>query len=288
MTRVKKYLSKDKTIRIASVVSTELVQAAIEHQRVSALSLTLMGRAMTGAVLMAAQLKEDQVVGLHFKGDGPVGSIFTEARYEGKVKVYCENRNADLPSHGKISDGLGSGHLEVVRSLPFQREPHRGTVELVSGEIAEDISYYLKQSHQVPSIVALSTIPGDHGCESAGGYILELMPGYTEETVQRLEALQQVIPPINQLIAKGASESDLVSDYLVNFEFEPLVHPHDTFYQCDCSMERIENSVRTLGVAEIRDMIQENRVFDVTCEFCGKSYQVNPVQLQRIITELKA
>ena len=270
------------------MVSTDLVQAAVEHQQVSALTLTLMGRAITGATLMASQLKEDQVVGLHFKGDGPVQSIFTEAHYNGKVKSFCANKQASLEQGDPFSAGLGQGMLEVVRSLPYQKEPHRGTVELVSGEIGHDIAYYLRQSYQVPSIVALTAMPNEQGCESAGGYIIELMPGYEEETVKKLEAVQSMAPSVKDLIAKGAGADDLVSDFLVNFEFESFDHPHDIFYKCDCSMARVENSVRTLGPKEIKEMIAENKVFNVTCEFCGKAYDVDQLQLQRLYNELKA
>ena len=288
MVKVKKFLSKDKTIRIASVVSTDLVQAAVEHQKVSALTLTLLGRAITGATLMASQLKEEQVLGLHFRGAGPIQSLFTEAHYGGKVKAFCANKMASLELGDPISAGLGEGTLEVVRSLPYQKEPHRGTVELVNGEIGHDIAYYLRQSYQVPSIVALSTMPNEDGCESAGGYIVELMPGYTEETVQKLEAVQAMAAPINDLVRKGAQAEDLVSDYLLNFEFETFDHPHDIYYQCDCSVARVENSVRTLGPKELKEMIAENKTFAVTCEFCGKAYEVDQVQLQRIYNELKA
>ena len=122
MVHIKKYLSKDKTIRIASAITTDLVQEAIQHQTVSALAVTLLGRAMTGAVLMASQLKEDQVIGLHFKGAGPLGSVFTEAHYSGQTKAYCANKTAQLESGQALSAGLGKGTLEVVRSLPFQKE----------------------------------------------------------------------------------------------------------------------------------------------------------------------
>ena len=172
MAIVKKYLSEDKTIRLAATVSTSLVQASIEHQQVSALSLVLMGRLVTGTALMASQLKEQQKIGVYMRGDGPVGTLFAEASYEGAVRTYCANRLAAMDGLNSVGDGIGTGFLEVVRDLPFQKEPHRGTVNLKSGEVGEDLAYYLRQSQQIPAVVALSTTPQETGCSSAGGYML--------------------------------------------------------------------------------------------------------------------
>ena len=156
-------------------------------------------------------------------------------------------------------------------------------VELVSGEVGEDLAYYFKQSYQVPSIVALSTIPSENGCELSAGYIVELMPGYTQETLAQVEAVAGLVAPISKMVRDGALAGDLVADYLVNFKFDQLTHPHQLYYSCDCDVERIENAIRTLGKEEIKSMISENKIFDVGCRFCGKNYQVNPIQLQRVL-----
>ena len=286
MAIVKKYLSKDKTIRMASIMSTDLVQESIRHQSISALSLVLSGRLLTGTVLMASQLKEDQTVGVYLKGDGPVGTLFAEATYDGRVRSYCSHRNASQENLPTLGAGLGKGFMEVVRDLPFQKEPHRGTVAIQTGEVADDIAYYLRQSQQIPAIVSLSVLPDENGCAYAGGYIVELMPGYDESTLDKIERIQAQVPAIGHLLEGGATAQDLISDFLLNIPFDELTHPHEVVYKCKCSVERMERSLMTLGATEIRQLISANEVMEVTCEFCGKVYEINPLQLQRLLKQI--
>jgi molecular chaperone Hsp33 len=292
---VKKYLSKDQTIRIASCVSTELINDIVKFQAMTPLASTLLGRAVTGAVLMASQLKDGQKVGLHFHGKGPMGSLFAEASYDGKARAYCENKGVQLPAGvEKLGFALGEGHLDVVRTLPFQREAHRGSVELYSGEIGEDIAYYLRQSQQVPAIVALSAIPAteEGRLEIAGGYIVELMPGATEETKIQLEWIQSQAVSISRRIRQGNSADDLISPFKEVFDFEPIEHPYTVEHECICSVERMEAALKLLGAKTIKDMIAKARAGaaseaeKATCEFCGKSYQISEEQLELILQEL--
>lgn len=290
---VKKYLSQDQTIRIASCVSTDLINDIVKFQAISPLASTLLGRAVTGAVLMASQLKDGQKVGLHFHGKGPIGSLFAEASYDGKARAYCENRKVELPEGvSSLGHALGEGQLDVVRTLPFQREAHRGTVELYSGEIGDDIAYYLRQSQQVPAIVALSAIPAteDGKVEIAGGYIVELMPGATEETKAQLEWIQSQSKSISQRIRQGDSADDLIAPFKEAFDLKPIEHPHKVEHECICSVERMEAALKLLGSKTIEDMIKkassESDSESATCEFCGKSYEISQKQLELILQEL--
>lgn len=283
MADLKKYLSKDGTIRIAAVISTDLVNEAFRYQEASPLAKTLMARALTGAVLMASQMKENLSTALHFIGEGPVGSIFTSAEYEGGAKVWCENRAAELPEGvTQLGAGLGAGRLDVIQSRPFEREPMRGTVEIYTGEVGDDIAYYLNQSHQIPAIVSLAARPEEKGVEIAGGYIVELMPGYTEATIEKLEKLQPLVESTVAKLQKGASPEDLIDIYLDHFEFEEIVHPYKPRYQCGCSIERVERSLLLLGPGTLDEMIQDNQTAEIACEFCGRNYQLEIPELQKL------
>lgn len=289
MAKIKKYLTKDGTIRIAAVISTELANEAFRYIEASPLSKTLMSRAITGAVLLASQMKEGLSIGLHFIGEGPIKRIFTEARYEGQAKVYAENRAAVLPPGvHHIGEGIGQGRLEVIRSLPFEKEPHRGTVELLSGEIGEDIAYYLQQSQQIPCIVALSAVPREVGMEIVGGYILELMPGYTDETLTKLERLQPLVGSVAEKLKQGADVEDLIGMYLEHFDFEEIEHPYSIQYSCGCSLDRVERSLLLLGPHMLDEMIADQETAAIKCEFCGKDYQVSIEELKKLRKSLSS
>ena len=283
MALLKKYIAGDGSMRIASLVSSDIVRVAVQHQQMSPLALTALGRAMTGAALMAGQLKEGQRIGLNFRGDGPVASLFAEARYEGAVRAWCGNRDATAVA-GQTP--VGKGTLEVVRSLPFQKQPHRGTVELASGAIGDDIAFYLNQSHQIPAIVALSTAPAGDGEVLAGGYIIELMPGHSPDTIAKLEKVHALVPSVSTLLEGGAGAEDLVADYLLNFPCTELDHPHAMTFRCSCTMERVEDSLRLLGTDALTDMIADKKNITINCEFCAKGYSVTLLQLQKLLLDL--
>jgi molecular chaperone Hsp33 len=283
MAEIKKYLSKDGTIRIAAVISTDLVNEAFQYFEASPLAKTLMARAITGAVLMSSQTKENLGVALHFQGEGPVKSIFASARYEGGAKVYCENRAAELPEGSThLGAGLGAGRLDVIQSRPHEREPMRGTVEIYTGEIGDDIAFYLNQSHQIPAIVSLAARPAEKGVEIAGGYIVELMPGYTEETIVKLEKLQALLEPTTAKLPKAQVPEELIDKYLENFQFEEILHPYKLRYECGCSIERVERSLILLGPGTLDEMIQANETAEIACEFCGRNYQLPVPELKRL------
>jgi molecular chaperone Hsp33 len=283
MTDLKKFLSKDGTIRIATVISTSTVNDAFRYFEASPLAKTLMARALTGAILMASQMKERLGTALHFIGEGPIKSIFASAQYEGGAKVYCENRAAELPEGVTLlGAGLGAGRLDVIQSRPFEREPLRGTVEIYTGEIGDDIAYYLNQSHQIPAIVSLAARPAEKAVEIAGGYLIELMPGYTEETILKLEKLQPLVESTAKKLQAGARPEDLIDIYLEHFEFEEMIHPYQPHYQCGCSIERVERSLMLLGPGTLDEMIRDKETAEIACEFCGCKYELPVAALQKL------
>ena len=287
MSKVRKFMSKDGTVRIASVDSTELVTESIKYQGMSMLAACLCGRAQTGAVLLASQLKDKQKVGLYFKGNGPIGLIFAESNFEGESRVYCQNPKAVLPeSADRAGLGIGEGMLEVVRTLPFQRDAFKGNVELVSGEVSEDIALYLKHSDQVPSIVGLACVPSETGIEVAGGYVLELMPGVTEETIQLVEKAASESPSLSKVLLSGGKAEEYLASYMSAIEFTELEHDYELKHVCSCSREKMINSVKMLGLEAIKEMIAENKKQEGACQFCGKSYDISLEDLEFLKAEL--
>lgn len=283
MTKVRKYLSKDGTIRISSVISTDLANEAFRYLEASPLAKVITARALTASVLMASQLKEGLSLSLNFQGSGPLKTIFAAASYDGSARAYCENRGAELPEgETKVGAGLGNGALEVALQQPHDRQPQVGSVELLSGEIGDDVAYYLGQSQQIPSIVALAALPLDDGIEVSGGYIVELMPGYTDATVAKLEGISEMVGGLSDRIQQGATAEELVDSYLLNFEFEEIEHPYEVHYRCGCSLDRVERSLLLLGPTTLDDMIAGGEDSEVRCEFCGKFYSLATDELIKI------
>lgn len=294
MTVVKRFISQNGFVRISSVQSTELVRATLPKGNISPLVATLMGRAITAVVLMVSHLKEKQRIGLHFRGDGPVKEIFAEATREGHVRAFSANPEANLPGTGSaeveafgLGAGLGAGTLEVAISQPFQEQPHRGLTSLRSGEIGDDIAEYFHQSQQVPTIVALSAMPDDQGCAWAGGYLIELMPGYDEDTVAVLEAIAETVPTPGPQLDAGCGAEALVSAFVSALDCTALAD--DTVYEahCNCSKKRILNSFSSLGPAQLQEMVEEGKTFEVTCHFCGKDWAVAPMEIKRVLRQIQ-
>ena len=186
-----------------------------------------------------------------------------------------------------LGDGLGQGTLEVAITQPFQEQPHRGLTSLRSGEIGDDIAEYFHQSQQIPTIVALSAMPDEQGCAWAGGYLIELMPGYDEDTVAVLEAIAETVPAPGPRLDAGCGAEALVSAFVSALDCTPL--EDDTVYEahCNCSKKRILNSLSSLGPSQIEEMIAEGHAFEVICHFCGKDWSVAPLELQRVLRQIQ-
>ncbi|MES2855777.1 MAG: Hsp33 family molecular chaperone HslO [Bdellovibrionota bacterium] len=288
--RVYKFLTEDLTVRAAAVIATHAVDEMRSIQNSYPIPTVAVGRAMVGSLLMASHLKNGQELSLYFQGNGPLGRVFAEANFEGQVRGYCNNPQLKVPIEGEqltIGAAVGIGLLTVTHHLPTGNTPHRGTVIIRTGEVGDDLAYYLHQSHQIPSVVALGVHVNPYGLvEAAGGILIELMPGHTEETVKAIEARVQAAPGISKRILEGASAEDLIKDYLGDFKLIELDHPHDVSYHCRCSYERVLRSVALLGLEDVEAAIQDKKPLEVICEFCGRKYEVGEPDLQKIKTEL--
>ncbi len=288
--RVHKFLSENLGIRASVVIATDVVEEMRAIQQLYPIPAVAVGRATVGALLMASQLKDNQQLSLYFRGNGPLQSIFAEANFEGKTRAFTANPNYAEPITGEkimIGHAIGIGLLTVTHHMPMQDQPHRGTVIIRSGEIGDDLAFYLDQSHQIPSVVALGVHIDTYGrVTAAGGILIELMPGHTEQMIAQIEARVRVAPAISKRILEGATPYDLIQDYLQDFKLIEMEHNFPVEYQCRCNDDRMKRSLMLLGVEELDSMIAEKKALDVSCEFCGRKYQVSTDEQQKIRNEV--
>ncbi|RYZ81504.1 MAG: Hsp33 family molecular chaperone HslO [Proteobacteria bacterium] len=289
--KVHRFVSDDFTLRIAAVDSTEVVAEMQRLQKTFPLPTVAVGRAMTGALLLASHLKDGQKVGLYFKGNGPLTAVYAEANFEGQVRGYSPVPIFEPANYDKglsLREHMGEGLLTVTRHLPFQKEPHNGTVEMVSGEIGEDIAHYLVQSHQIRSIVSLGVYLDTYGqVKAAGGVILEVMPGVEESVVDRIQKNAEAFKEnISKMLLTGATPIDLVRPFMEGVPFTELEHEHTVEYYCPCTKDRVVAALELLGVEELEDMIQKQEPADVVCQMCGRPYQVPVDELRELKSRL--
>jgi molecular chaperone Hsp33 len=283
--RVHKFLTEDLTVRAAGVVATRVIEEMRMLTHAYPIATVALGRTAVGALLMASHLKQGQELSLYFQGNGPLRTIFAEATYEGNVRGYTPNPQLQLQTDGEIKTGpaIGIGLMTVTHHLPTGDLPHRGTVIIRSGEIGDDIAFYLEQSHQIPSIVSLGVHVDQYGkVLAAGGVLIELMPGHTEETVEKLERRTKSAESISKRILEGATSEDLVKDFLQDFKLIELEHDYPIKYTCRCTLERVKRSVALLGLDEIDSLITDKKNVEINCEFCGRAYKVTTSQLKEI------
>jgi molecular chaperone Hsp33 len=290
--RVHKYVAQDLSFRAAVANATLVVREMQGIQATYPVATMAVGRSMVAAALMAAQLKSGHQVSLYFRGDGPMEMFFAEAEFEGGVRGYCPHPQLQIhPKLGAVNLGLGIGNglLTVVRTLPNQKHPQRGTVEIQTGEVGDDVAYYLFQSHQTRSVVSLGVKINAFGyVEAAGGIIIELMPGAPEGLIATLEKNFSAAPSLSETLAEGAGVEAIRDLYLKGFPTQELEHPYNLDYKCRCSKERLANALTLLGHLEVEKMIEEKLPADAKCEFCGRQYRLEIDELEELLAKLRA
>lgn len=291
---MKDYLVRgmDKTgnIRIFVANTTNLVEKARNTQGTAPTATAALGRTLTAGTIMGAMMKnENDRLTLKISGGGLLGTVMVVANNKGVVKGYVDNPHADVKSRedGKLDVGgiVGTnGSLTVIMDLGL-RDPYIGQSQLISGEIAEDIAYYYMNSEQQPSAVALGVlVDKDISVRAAGGYIIQLLPDVSEEDIERIEQALKNIEPISTLIDKGLSPEEIMNKILIDFEMKVL-DKIDLDYSCDCSRERIEKVLKSIGETEIRAMIEEDGKAEVVCHFCNTKHQFSEEELKKIIVD---
>jgi molecular chaperone Hsp33 len=287
MAKVHRFVSNDLTLRAAAVDATDVVLAMQKLHKAYPLASAGVGKAMVGALLLASQLKDKQQVGLLFRGNGALKSIYAEADFEGRVRAYTPNPQYEPPSYEaglKLSDALGHGTLTVARHQPFQKQPFHGTVEMVTGEIGDDIAHYLHQSHQIRSIVSLGIFLDQNGqVVKAGGVIIEVMPGVEEAVVDLLQKNADTKNvSVSKILREGGMPTDLVKPFMEGIEYTQLEHDHEIIYHCPCSKERVIAALEVLGEADLQDMIDKEEKPEIICQMCGKPYHFEIEEVREI------
>ena len=273
----------DGQIRAFAATTKEMVETAKNAHNTSPIATAALGRLMTAAAMMGSDLKgEGELLTLRIEGDGPIGGLLVTADGKGDVKGYAFNPDVMLPpnAQGKLDVGgsLGLGVLSVIKDIGL-KEPYVGQTQLITGEIAEDLTYYFATSEQVPSSVALGVLMNkDNTVRQAGGFIIQLLPGASDEIIDRLEAKLSGISSITSLLDAGKTPEEILTDILGEFGLEILKKMPVQFH-CDCERSRVEKAIISIGKKEIRDMIDEGKEIEVNCQFCNKHYKFSVDEL---------
>lgn len=279
--------STDGTIRVFAAITTGVVNEAHRIHNTSATASAALGRLLTAAAIMGVQLKsEEDSITLQINGDGAIGMMAAVTDSASRVRGYVENPYADLPvnSKGKLDVGgvVGKGFLSVIRDLGL-KEPYIGRTPLVSGEIAEDITYYYAQSEQIPTALALGVlVDTDLSIKAAGGYLIQLMPGATDETANKLTDIVGKLPPVTDMITDGMSAEEIA--FAVTGGFDMLIENKavQPEYECKCSRERMERALISIGKEELSKIIDEQGEAEMGCRFCDKKYVFNKKELTEL------
>lgn len=288
-----KSLAFDGQIRAYAVDATETVSKAQKlHDTWSAASAAL-GRSLIGTLLLAsASLQGDEKMTVKINGNGPVGGIVVDGNANGTVKGYVQHPHIHLPLNDKhkidVKGAVGTdGFLAVTKDLGL-KEPFTGQVPLISGELGEDFTYYLAKSEQIPSSVGLSVfVNSDNSIETAGGFLIQVMPGATDEVLTQIEEKLAKIPMVSEMMKAGKTPEDMLYEILGK-ENVKILDKMPVRYQCDCSRERFLNVLASLPVDQLEEMANEDHGAEAVCHFCGKKYHFSETELKQMIEKKKS
>jgi len=280
--------TKDGFARAFCGIFTETVDEARRVHGLGAQAADLLGRALMGASMMGLMLKhEDDLLTVRLSGDGPLGGVLATSGADGLPKGYVFNPDADIPTgEGGRTSGLaafGQGELTVIKDLGL-KEPYQGRIQLVSGEVAEDLAMYFTQSEQTPTAVALGVSFNDNGVKAAGGFIIQLMPGAPDPLAAYIQNCVVSLPSISSMIAESKTPEDILNEAFGGFETEALAR-HEIRYRCDCCRERVESALLSVNIRELRKMRDEDGRAEICCHFCKENYLFSKDDLSGLINE---
>ena len=273
---IKRAISTDGGIRIIFCDSTEIVRESCRLHHTSKTMTAVLGRALTATSLMSSLLKDkDNTLTFRLNGDGPCGNVVCVGDYMGNVRGYADDMTVELPpnAQGKLDVGgaVGGGSMYVIKDLGMN-DPYVGVSNIVSGEIAEDVTNYFANSEQTPTVCALGVrVDNDNMCFAAGGYLVQLMPGYEESDVERIETNVNMAGSVSKQIADGMTGDEIIAMLFDGIEFE-MFDEFDVEYRCNCERERYLRALVGLNEADYEELHESGKPVEAACLFCGKKY----------------
>ena len=289
MDKIEKFLAYNGKINIVAIETTDLVEEARKIHDLSPLATATLGRLLTMAGLMVSNMKgEEDALTLQVKGNGPIGQMTVTADSKERIRGYVVNPQVDLPLkvNGKLDVGSAvgkDGFIYVIKDIGL-KDPYIGMSKIVTGEIAEDFANYYYTSEQKNTAVALGVLVNKDGVKRAGGFIVTSMPDATEDELFILENRLQEAKPISQMLDENMSLLDIAKDITGDVNIKVLEEEQkEPKYECNCSKDRMENALISLGKEEIKNIIEEDGKAEIVCHFCNKKYEFNKQELQNLI-----
>ncbi|WNS42175.1 Hsp33 family molecular chaperone HslO [Paenibacillus sp. MMS20-IR301] len=277
-------------VRAFAVRTTELVDELRRRHDTYPTATAALGRTVTAAAIMGAMLKGQEKLSIIVKGDGPIGQITAESNARGEVRGYVHNPHVHLPSNslGKldVAGAVGTeGFIDIIKDLGM-KEPYRGSVPIVSGELGEDFTYYFAVSEQTPAAVGLGVlVETDNSVRVAGGFIIQLLPGLTDQEITEIERALGGMPSVTSLLDQGLEPEEMLRMLLPD---TVILDGLEVSFVCQCSRERIEQTLVSLGQYELERLIEEDDQAEVICHYCNEAYVFNKDELQVILDQAKS
>ena len=284
-------ITGDGLVKAAAITGRDIVERARNIHKLLPMGAAALGRTLLGASLMGDMLKEEKgTLTLQIKGGGPLGTILAVSDHQGNVRGYVQNPQVELMEQrpGKLDVGRAvgtEGTLTVIKDIGL-KEPYVGSIGLFSGEIADDLAMYFVESEQIPTACALGVLVGlDQSVTAAGGYIIQLLPGASEDMITRIEAGVHAMGSVSSALAGGLDGEGLLRAVLKDFDLE-ILEKHPVEYRCYCSRERVSRALISMGRKDLTDLIAEQGRAELTCQFCDTVYQFSKEELEQLLAEM--
>lgn len=289
--RIVRAISTDGMVQAAAICSRDLTERARQIHKTLPVATAALGRTLAAASMMGNALKSDGAsLTLQFKGGGPLGTVLAVSDNEGNVRGYVTNPHVDIPlrKDGKLDVGTAVGRegtLTVIKDL-HMKEPYVGTIDLLGGEIAEDVAGYFVESEQIPTACALGVlVDRDQSVKAAGGYLIQLMPGAAEDTIAKVEGGIMAAGAVSAILEKNDDPEAMLRTVMSDFDLK-ILETCPVEYRCYCSRERVERALISLGREELEQMLSEQGGCQLTCQFCDAVYEFTAEDIQRLLKNL--
>lgn len=292
MGKIVRYITEDGSAFVIAADTTDVVARAEQIHKTSAVNTAALGRLMTACSMMGDMLKgKDDSVTLRMNGEGPCGTLIAVSDSSGNTRGYVQNPIVEIPLNDKgkldVKGAVGTnGYLYVMKDMGLS-EPYVGQTEIVSGEIAEDITNYFAVSEQTPSVCSLGVLVNpDLTVSAAGGFIIQLLPGCPEEVIEKIEKSISNIDSVTTMLANGMSPDDIAKRALQGMNIDKL-DENTVEYKCNCSKNRVETALISTGIDSLEEMVKDNEDISVECHFCDKVYKFTPDDIKKLIASIK-